>query len=140
MPALFHLEVHTPYRLFFSGEVESISLTLMDGEKGVLANHSPFTAPVVASLLRVKDDQGLDRTAFITDGIIEVTEIKTMLLVDAAEWPEEIDVERALTVKQKAEENIKNAILTFENDSAKGKLRRAELRLQVAGMKQETVF
>ena len=135
MPALFHFEVHTPYRLFFSGKVESISLVLIDGEKGVLAHHSPFTAPVAACLLRVRDDQGRVRTAFITDGIIEVTEIKTMLLVDAAEWPEEIDVERALTVKQKAEENLKNDILTFENDSAKGKLRRAELRLQVAGLR-----
>ena len=136
MPALFHFEVHTPYRLFYSENVESISLVLTDGEIGVFANHSPFTAPVVCCILRIKDDKGIIRPAFISDGILEVTSFKTMLLVDTAEWPEEINTERALEVKQKAEENLKNALLTFENDSAKAKLQRAELRLKVAGLVQ----
>ena len=134
MPALFHFEIHTPYRLFFSGEVESISLTLLDGEKGILANHSAFTAPVKACILRIRDEQGLERPAFITDGIVEVTEVKTLLLIDAAEWPEEIDTERALAAKQKAEETLSLAMFKMETDSAKASLRRAEYRLKAAAL------
>jgi len=51
-------------------------------------------------------------------------------MVDAAEWPDEIDQERARAAKQKAEENMKAASLKFEVDNAKAQLRRAEYRLK----------
>jgi F-type H+-transporting ATPase subunit epsilon len=130
MPELFNFEVHTPYRPFFSGRVEAITLTLADGEIGVYAKHSPFTAPAVSCILRVKDDKGQWKPAFITGGILEVKERKTVLMVDAAEWPEEIDRERALAAKQQAAENLAMAMLKFESDNAREKLRRAEFRLQ----------
>ena len=137
MPTLFHLEIHTPYRLFFSGEVEFISLQLSDGEIGIYAHHAPITAPVVCCILRIKDDQGLVRPAFIRNGILEVTEIKTLLLVDTAEWPEEIDTERTLEIQKEAYESLESAILQFERQKAQAKLRRAELRLKVAGMREK---
>ena len=132
MPKLFHLEVHTPYRLFFSGEVESISLALSDGEIGIYAHHSPISAPVVCCILRITDDQGKMCPAFIRDGILEVTEIKTLILVDTAEWPQEIDTERAQAARESAQNNLGSVMLKFEADRAKAKLRRAELRLQTA--------
>ena len=133
MTKTFYLEVHTPYRLFFSGNVEYISVTLIDGEKGVHANHSPFVAPVVPCILSIKEEEGTIRTAFIADGLLEVTEIKTLLLVDTGEWPDEIDTERALKAKQEADEKLRTAILKFETEHAKTKLRRAEIRLKAAG-------
>jgi F-type H+-transporting ATPase subunit epsilon len=135
MPALYIFEVHTPYRPFFSGTVESISLTLSDGEIGVYAKHSPFTAPVVSCILRIKDDQGAVRSAFITDGILEVKDHKTVLMVDTAEWPEEIDTERALKVKQGAEEDLQKALSKHDADIIKVRLRRAEYRLKAAELK-----
>ena len=89
MAALFKFEIHTLYRLFFSGRVESITLTLSDGEIGVYANHSFFTAPVLGGILRIKDENGVLRSAFTTGGILEVKEHNTVLMVDAAEWPGE---------------------------------------------------
>ena len=130
MPALFNFEVHTPYRLFFSGKAEAITLTLADGEIGVYAKRTAFTAPVVSCILRIKDDKGKWRPAFITDGILEVKEYKNVLMVDAAEWPEEIDHDRALAAKQEAEESLEMGMLKFEIDNAKAKLRRAEFRLR----------
>ena len=137
MPKLFHFEVHTPYRLFFSGSVESVSLTLLDGEIGIYANHTPFTAPVLSCLLHVRDEHGLERPAFITDGILEVTDFKTMLLVDAAEWPQEIDVERALNAKDEAEIDLESATFRFEINSVKARLRRAEYRIKAAALRGE---
>ena len=136
MPDLFNFEVHTPYRPFFSGKAEAIILTLMDGEIGVYAHHSPFTAPVLSCMLRLKDSKGAWRCAFITDGILEVKDHKNVLMVDAAEWPEEIDKESALTAKNRAEESLKTAQLKFETDNAKKELRRAENRLKVLDSKQ----
>jgi F-type H+-transporting ATPase subunit epsilon len=130
MPVLFNFEVHTPYRLFFSGKVEYISLTLSDGEIGVYAKHSPFTAPVQSCILFIRDEGGKERSAFVTDGILEVKDHKTVLMVDAAEWPQEIDRERVLEAQQKAEKSLKSAMLKFEIDNAKAKIRRAEFRLK----------
>jgi F-type H+-transporting ATPase subunit epsilon len=130
MPVLYNFEVHTPYRPFFTGRVEAVTLTLMDGEIGIYAKHSPFTAPVLSCMLRIKDDGGW-RSAFITEGILEVKDHKTVLMVDAAEWPEEIDGERARTAKREAEEAIKSASEKFELNRAKARLRRAECRLLV---------
>ena len=137
MPALFNFEVHTPYRPFFSEKAEAFTLTLVDGEIGVYAHHAPFTAPVLSCILRIKDSKGVWRCAFITGGILEVKDHKNVLIVDAAEWPEEIDRERALTAKDMAEESLKTAMLKFEIDNAKTKLRRAEFRLKLCEESQK---
>ena len=62
---------------------------------------------------------------------------KNVLIVDAAEWPEEIDRERALTAKDMAEESLKTAMLKFEIDNAKTKLRRAKFRLKLCEESQK---
>ena len=134
MAALFNFEIHTPYRPFFSGRVEAIILMLVDGEIGVYAKHVPFTAPSVSGILRIRDDKGEWRSAFITDGILEVKDHKTVLMVDAAEWPEEIDRERARAAKEQSERRLETAMLKFETDAAKAKLRRAEYRLKAAAL------
>jgi len=138
MAALFKFEVHTLYRLFFSGKVESITLTLTDGEIGVRASHSFFTAPVLSCILRIKDDKGATRAAFITDGILEVKEHNTVLMVDAAEWPEEIDLDRARAAKESAEMEISAAeagtLHHFGAESARTRLRRAEYRLKACAL------
>ena len=130
MAVLYHFEVHTPYRLFFSDSVEAIVLSLLDGEAAVYAGHVPFTAPVVPCLLRVKDKMGIWKTAFISEGILEVTELKNILLADTAEWPEEIDYERAKTAKEKSEEILRAGGTKFEIDQAKSSLRRANMRIR----------
>ena len=131
MPTLFNFEVHTPYRLFYSGKAQAITLALADGEIGIYANHSPFTGVVVTGILRIKESDGNWRAAFVSDGILEVKEHKNVLMVDSAEWPEEIDKERALLSKQEAEKTLSDANFKFETDKAKNKLRRAESRLKV---------
>jgi F-type H+-transporting ATPase subunit epsilon len=131
MSALFNFEVHTPYRPFFIGTVESVVLTLIDGEIGVYAHHAPFTAPSVSCILRIKDSKGVIRPAFITEGILEVKDHKDVLMVDAAEWPEEIDPERARAALRKAEESLKSPMVKLEVDRIKAKRNRAEFRLKV---------
>jgi F-type H+-transporting ATPase subunit epsilon len=135
--AEFPFEVHTPYRLFFSARVQGLTLTLTDGEIGIYASRSAFTAPVVTGFLRIKDRTGLWRTAFISEGILEVKNHKTVLMVDTAEWPEEIDAPRALAAKQKAEEILSLGMLKFEAANAQAALKRAEFRLKIAGLKEE---
>jgi F-type H+-transporting ATPase subunit epsilon len=130
MAELFTLEVHTPYRRFFAGEVEALTLTLPDGDITVLAHHAFFTAPVVTGVLRIKDRKGVWKSAFIAEGALEVKH-NTILMVNAAEWPEEIDRERALAAKQRAEDAINSSTFKFESGNAEAALCRAKFRLKV---------
>jgi len=130
MAALFPFEVYTPYRLFYSGMVEAVILTLLDGEVAIYASHSPFTAPVVPCILSIKDKDGNWKTAFSSEGILEVKEHKNVLISDAAEWPEEIDIERAKKAKERAEEILLNGGMKFEIDKAASSLRRARMRIR----------
>ena len=131
MNALFNFEVHTPFRLFYSGQAQAITIELVDGEVGVYANHSPFSAVTVTGILRIREEGGKWRAAFVSGGILEVKKDKNVLMVDSAEWPEEIDLERALESKRQAEEDLAAGQLKFETVRLKAKLRRAEFRLKV---------
>ncbi|MDR2575153.1 MAG: ATP synthase F1 subunit epsilon [Treponema sp.] len=131
MPALFNFEVHTPRRVFYSGRVQAIIIGLEDGQIGIYANHSSFTAHSVTGTLRIKDNDGNWRNAFVCGGILEVKEHKNVLMVESADWPEEIDREKVLEIKRQSEEILKNSQLKFEIDKAKKKLHHAECRLKV---------
>jgi F-type H+-transporting ATPase subunit epsilon len=137
MAKLFNLEVHTPYRLFYADKVEAIVVTLIDGEIGVYADHTFFTAPVVTGILKIKDKEGKWKQAFTTEGILEVSGHRTVLVVDAAEWPEEIDHDRALKARERAEEQLETAMFKFETGNANAALKRAVTRLKVGGTAQK---
>jgi F-type H+-transporting ATPase subunit epsilon len=128
----FKLEIYTPYRLFFSEEVQAVVLRLADGEAGIYAGHSLFTAPVRTCVLRLREKEGSWRAAFVANGIIEVKRHKTVVLSDAAEWPAEIDTERAEAARKDAELSLEGSSFKFEHIAAKEKLSRAKMRLAAA--------
>ncbi len=133
MANYYPFEIHTPYRRFYAGSVEYIIVRLLDGDIGVYANHSFFISPVSTGVVKIKDDQGTVRSAFTTEGVLEVKGHKSVLLVDAAEWPKEIDVPRAEEEKKRSLEALSSDEL-FEARKAKISLARAEARLKAASL------
>ncbi|MDR3123028.1 MAG: ATP synthase F1 subunit epsilon [Treponema sp.] len=130
MAELFTLEVHTPYRLFFKGKVEALTVMLEDGEIGILAHHEAVTARMKACLVKIKGQDGRWKTGFASEGILEVAGGKTTLITDSAEWPDEIDYDRAMDAKRRAEEIARDAGFKFEAETAKQAMERAEMRLK----------
>ena len=102
----FKLDVVTPDKYFFSGETEMIIARTTEGDIGILYDHEPLVAPLKIGSLRVKQDDQSFRWAAVTSGFITVTEEQVTLVVDSAEWVEDIDVERALEARKRAEERI----------------------------------
>ncbi|GHV28570.1 ATP synthase epsilon chain [Spirochaetia bacterium] len=137
MAALFTFELHTPYRLFYKDKVEAVYLTLLDGEIGILAHHEAITAPVKPCLVKIKDREGQWKTGFSSEGILEVAGGKTVLMADAAEWPEEIDHERALEAKKQAGEVLASASFKFEAETARLKLERADMRIKAWALREQ---
>lgn len=127
----FFLEILTPDRQFFTGEVESLVLPILDGEYGVEAGHEPVVTIVEPGTLRYKVN-GEWKKAAVTSGIAEVMQEYAILLLSAAEHPEEIDLHRAEAAKNRATERLRQKESMHEFHSSKAALARAMARINTS--------
>ena len=99
------LEVITPSKMFYKGEIELVTVKTAMGEEGFMAGHSWAVKLLGVGSMRIREADGNSRTAFVSGGFIDVKENIT-IYADAAEWSENIDVDRAKQVKAEAEQYI----------------------------------
>lgn len=133
MPDTLRLRLVTPERLLLDEEVDEVTAPGVVGEFGVLPNHITFLSALEAGRLIYKRG-GQTRRLAVSGGFTEVVDNVVTVLADAAEFAEEIDVERARTALRQAEEQMKNlSPFTPEFAEAQAALRRAETRIRVAG-------
>jgi F-type H+-transporting ATPase subunit epsilon len=130
MASLFKLEVITPDRNFFTGNVEMVILKALDGEMGILSGHVPMVSAVSAGPIKILQD-GKWSEAAITEGFMEVKQDRTVILVDTAEWPDEIDASRAEAARQRAMDRLHQRLSHIEYLRTQAALSRALTRLQV---------
>jgi F-type H+-transporting ATPase subunit epsilon len=130
MASTFDLEIVTPERKFYAGEAEMVILKTPEGEIGILRDHMPVVVAVDVGPIKIKAD-GKWLEAILTEGFMEVNQNKVVILTDTAEWPEEIDVNRAKAAKERAEERLQRKISEIEYMRSKAALARALERLKV---------
>lgn len=130
----FKLQIITPEKTFFDGETEQIIARTTVGDVGILNGHEPYCAALGIGQMRVMID-GQFRRAATTGGIIKVSREKTVILVQACEWADEIDVYRAEHAKEVAEGRIKAAHSDNELRLAEAKLKRALNRIDAANLR-----
>ncbi len=103
----FEIEIVTPEKKFFKGEVESINLTTLNGKVQILANHIAYVTGLKPGIIKIVEN-GKEKIASLSGGFIQFAENKGVILADAAEWPQEIDVERANKAKERAEKRLQS--------------------------------
>lgn len=128
MEKTFQLEIVTPERQFFTGPVESLMLPALDGEYGVLPGHEPVVTAVEPGEVRYKVD-GVWHSVIVTQGLAELMSDYAILLVAAAERPEDIDAARAQRAKERAQERLRQHGSQQEYHRGKAALARANARL-----------
>ena len=118
------LEVITPSKLFYKGEVEIIMVRTASGEEGFMAGHT-WACKLLddAGILWIKEAGAADyKAASVSTGYIDVRDHITVY-TDSAEWFEDIDVERA----KKTKEDIKQWLDTHDDsNSTAGERKEAE--------------
>lgn len=132
--ANFLLEIVTPDRMFFSGEVEMVITRGVEGDLAVLKGRAPLVTPLTIGKIKIKTEDGKERIAAVSNGYIEVSSEKTTIIADSAEWPEEIDIERAKKAKERAEKRLKDRHDGIDVARAEMALKRAINRLEVANL------
>ncbi|MEA4813733.1 MAG: ATP synthase F1 subunit epsilon [Oscillospiraceae bacterium] len=126
----FTLEIVATDTDFYQGPCEMLTVTAVDGEKGILQGHEPMVMALAAGELRYTVD-GKQHIAAVGDGFAEITGDKVVIISDFAEKPEDIDAKRAERDKIRAEERLKANESAMEYARAQAELSHAIARLKV---------
>jgi F-type H+-transporting ATPase subunit epsilon len=134
MPARIHLEVVTPERKVFEAEVDRVEVPGLNGELGILPGHTELISQLKpAGLLtyHIGDEHG---EMSVSDGFVEVSPDRVVVLAERAERPEEIDLQRALEQKDRAERQLQKALTDPDLDIVRAtiELERATIELRLA--------
>ncbi|MBC8317083.1 MAG: F0F1 ATP synthase subunit epsilon [Desulfobulbaceae bacterium] len=132
--ATIHLEVVTPSGPVVNEDVDIVSAPGYGGDFGVLANHSLFLSTIKIGGLVYKQ-AGTEKHLMVSGGFCEVSNNKITFLVESAESGFDIDAERALRAKERAEKRLAEAKTQQEKINitrAEAALQRALARLKVA--------
>ena len=135
MASTFYLEMVSPQDVFFSGNARQVILPGVDGAYGVLPNHAPMVTAIMAGIVRYQDEAGNWREAVASDGCVEVMPERVIVLAATLERPEDIDRNRALAAKQRAEERLRQKQSQYEYYQTQAALARALARLKAKPIK-----
>lgn len=129
---LMHLEIVTPERKVYSGDVESVSAPGVMGNFQVLRDHAPFLTEITIGEIRMKEPSGNELQYATNGGFVEISGNRIILLAETAERKDEIDIERARTARSRAEERIERKEPGTDLPRARLALARAINRLRIA--------
>ena len=132
MAELFDLEIITPEKIVFKGQISSVTCPGADGRFQILRNHAPFISALNIGPLWFIDEEGSRRLFAVSGGASHVLKNKVLILADTAESKEEIDLARAESAKNRADERIRSKAADMDVDRAKLALLRALNRLKTA--------
>ena len=119
----------SPERVLYEGEADMVVCRTTDGEIAFLPGHVPFVGALGIAKVRILLPEKGEVAAAVHGGFVEVSHDTVTILSDVAELPDQIDVVRAETAKERAEREVAT---DAENEEAQAALARAELRLEVA--------
>ena len=128
---LFELKIIEPDGMFFEGEGEFLEFTSVEGQMGVYKNHIPLTTILEPCVVKIHAN-GEKKKAAVMGGFIEIQKERITILAEDANWPEEIDVERAKAAKQRAEERLSKREAGLDVVRAEAALKRAVARIGAA--------
>ena len=107
--AAFHFELVSPEKLLFSGDVESVVASSVEGEFTVLKDHAPIMASLKPGVVSVADAAGKTSRLFVRGGFVEVSTKGMTILAEQAIPLEELDAGKLDTQIRDAEEDLADA-------------------------------
>lgn len=131
MAETIQLEVVTPERLVVNDTAEEIQIPGKSGYLGILPGHAPLITELAVGEISYRTGGQLKRLA-VAWGFAEVLPNKVTILAETAERAEEIDVNRAQSARQQAEQELHKSGPGGNPDAAAA-LARANARIEVAG-------
>ena len=126
----FDLEIITPDRIFWKGQASMLELTTTEGQVGIYKRHIPMTMIIAPGIMTIHLESE-NKEAAVHAGFIEILPEKITVMAEVAEWPEEIDVNRAKEAEARAERRIQAHDPSINMSRAELALKRALVRLEL---------
>ena len=127
----FDLEIISPERSFFVGKAKFLELTTSEGEIGIYKNHIPMTNVLAPGIVTIHQADGIKEAA-VHSGFIVILKDSVKIMAEVAEWPEEIDAQRADEARKRAEKRLKEG-KNVDMARAEAALKRSLVRLNLKG-------
>jgi F-type H+-transporting ATPase subunit epsilon len=127
MAETFRLKIITPTGIFYDDDIKRIVVRGTEGEFAILPEHTPFTTTLALSTFHILFKDDTKKLGTLLGGLATINPNETIILTDAAEWPEDIDLERAKAAKERALKRLKDS----DSDMARAQvaLQRAIVRI-----------
>ena len=141
MSTSYHLQVVSLDGLEFEGDVQKIMLRTIDGDVEILARHTNYCTAIGMGTAKVTMDDGQERKAACIGGMLSVMNGEVRVLPTTWEWSEDIDLDRAIAAKLKAEQTLNDKAIDKEaRIRAEVKLYRALVRIGSSGKDKSNLF
>ncbi|MGH9338727.1 MAG: ATP synthase F1 subunit epsilon [Acidobacteriota bacterium] len=128
LPEKLKLEIVTPDRLLFSGEVDEVTVPGADGYLGILPGHAPLLSELRIGVISFRQGEQHFRF-FCTWGFLEVLPDQVSVLTEGAQAPDQIDSQQARADKEQAEETLRSRDPKTDFAAAADLLQSAQTRL-----------
>lgn len=133
--ATLRLDVVTPEKSVVQEDVEMVICPGSEGEFGVLPHHASLLSALNTGILRYKQGDKTEHV-FVSGGFVDVNGDQCSVLAEAAECAADIDTGRAMAARERAEQRLQERREDLDMVRAEFALKRALIRLQVAGSLQ----
>lgn len=127
----FNLTILTPKHTFFDDDALELVLETPDGQLGILPGHQPMVISLVEGTINIKQKNGVWHEAAASSGFATVLQDEVDVMLQTAEWAEDIDAARAKEAVRIADERLRQKKSMQEYHMARTMLARAMVRLRV---------
>lgn len=127
----FKLNIIEPDGVFYEGEIDMLEFNTTEGEIGVLPGHIPMTVIIKPGIVTIYETGKDEKKAAVHAGFAEILQDKVTILAEIAEWPEEIDTERAEAAYERAQERLQQKDPGTDMVRAEAALLRAMARINL---------
>jgi len=121
-----------PEKVAWKGDAVQVVLGITDGLVGILSRHADAIFAMVPHIARISLADGTEKTLFISGGVAQVHKGELTMIADSAEFPDQIDRDRARKAKERAEERLTKGSREINHERARLALMRSIYRLRIA--------
>ncbi len=125
------IDIVTPAKTIFKGEIKSITVPGTKGGFQVLKNHAPIVSTFEIGLIKIELPDSKTNYYATAGGTIEVIDNEIIVLADSIEHVSDIDEERALRAKKRAEQRLAENNKDINIARVKAAIARADNRLMI---------
>jgi len=134
MSEFFDLKILAADKCFYDGKAVSIIIPATDGSLQIMAHHENMVFATQEGVIQLMvEDNTPWKRAVVGLGLVNVSGNVVTMLVDSAEWPEDIDRVRAQNALERAKEQLKQDQSIHEYNVSRASLARAMMRLSESG-------